>query len=171
MGIPNLPGLYRGRNFGTCPGTHLPLAELSVFAEQYARASEDEWMIDGLVAGKLHGKAVARTGATSGKAFVTAKLRAATANGEQVFVDAIAFRQSARTALLVLDDGDSTALSGELTAKTWTDREGQARVNFDMVVHAVLTPYHVRRKRLAVEGEPEQKQVAPSGDLDAGASW
>ncbi|MDR2214627.1 MAG: single-stranded DNA-binding protein [Nevskiaceae bacterium] len=110
-------------------------------------------MIDGLVSGKLAGKPVARTGATSGKPFVTAKLRAATGKGEMIHADCIAFRESARAALLALEDGDSVALAGEMTPKAWTDREGQPRASVDVVVHGVLSAYHVRRKRQAIEGE------------------
>ena len=55
-------------------------------------------------------------------------------------------------ALLALGDGESVALSGELTPKVWTGKEGTARPSLDMVAHAVVTPYHVTRKRQAVAG-------------------
>lgn len=109
-------------------------------------------MIDGLIGGKLHGKPAQRVG-QSGKAFVTAKVRTPTANGETLFVNVIAFSESVGASLLGLDDGDSVAISGALTPKAWTDRNGEVKPSLDMVAHALLTTYHVTRKRRAVSGK------------------
>ncbi|WP_446902969.1 single-stranded DNA-binding protein [Burkholderia sp. YIM B11467] len=109
-------------------------------------------MIDGLVSGKLHGTAASRTG-QSGTQFVTAKVRAAAGDGEALFVNVIAFADDAQSALLALNDGDSVALAGTLTPKVWTDKRGDAKPALDMVAHAVLTTYHVKRKRAAMQGE------------------
>jgi len=86
-------------------------------------------------------------------------VRAAGADGESLFVNVIAFADDVRAALLALDDGDSIALSGALTPKVWTDKNDEARPALDMVAHAVLTAYHVKRKRQAV-----QRQAAPAGE-------
>ncbi len=107
-------------------------------------------MIDALIAGKLHGKPTPRTG-QAGKPFVTCTVRVATET-DALFVSVIAFVATAQAALLALDDGDSVALSGSLTPKVWT-KDGKARPSLDMVAHAVLTPYHVTRKRRAMAGE------------------
>lgn len=109
-------------------------------------------MIDGLIGGKLYGTPVRRTG-KNGNQFVTAKVRAATAGGETLFVNVIAFAESAATALLALSEGDSVSLSGELTPKVWTSPDGDTRPALDMVAHAVLTEYHVNRRRQAVREE------------------
>jgi single-stranded DNA-binding protein len=109
-------------------------------------------MIDGLIGGKLHGKPAQRVG-QSGKAFVTAKVRTPTANGETLFVNVIAFSESVGASLLALDDGDSVSISGALTPKAWTDRNGEVTPSLDMVAHALLTTYHVTRKRQAVSGK------------------
>ena len=109
-------------------------------------------MIDGLVCGKLYGTATSRT-SQSGKRFVTAKVRAAVGDGESLFVNVIAFSTTAGEALLALADGDSVALAGTLTPKAWVDRAGDAKPALDLVAHAVLTTYHVKRKRAAVQGE------------------
>ncbi|GCB02946.1 single-stranded DNA-binding protein [Ralstonia sp. SET104] len=114
-------------------------------------------MIDGLIGGKLYGTAEERTG-KSGKAFVTAKVRAAGGDGETLFVNVITFSRTVGDALLALEDGDSVALSGVLTPKVWTDKNGETRPALDMVAHAVLTAYHVKRKRQAV-----QHQAPPAG--------
>lgn len=107
-------------------------------------------MIDGLVSGKLYGTATSRT-AASGKAFVTAKVRAATGDGESLFVNVIAFDDGAKSALLALGDGDSVALAGTLTPKVWTNRDGETKPALDMVAHAVLSAYDVKRRRAAVQ--------------------
>ena len=121
-------------------------------------------MIDALISGRLYAAANERTSA-NGNPFVTAKVTATAGSGESLFVNVIAFSQSARTALLALDAGDSVALSGTLTPKVWTDRHGDAKPSLDMTVHAVLTPYHVTRKRKAAQedgaGKASDRPVAP----------
>jgi hypothetical protein len=63
--------------------------------------------------------------ANNGNRFATAKVRVASINGESVFVSVIAFANAAVTALL------------------------------DMTAHAVLTAYHVTRKRQAINNPSE----------------
>ena len=110
-------------------------------------------MIDGLIAGRIYGKPTERTSKT-GKPFAIAKVRAATGEGESMFINVIAFDTAPCTALLALGDGDSVALSGSLTPKTWTDKEGNTRPALDLVAHQVLTTYHVTRKRTAMHPPP-----------------
>ncbi|MGH8787924.1 MAG: single-stranded DNA-binding protein [Cupriavidus necator] len=117
-------------------------------------------MIDGLIAGKIHGEVKTRTG-SNGRPFTTCAVRAATSNGESMFVNAIAFSDTARRALESLAAGDSVSLAGELTPKVWRDKHGEAKPALDMTVHGVLTSYHVMRKRKAVAGRVE----AESDDL------
>ena len=45
------------------------------------------------------------------------------------------------------------SISGALTPKAWTDRNGEVKPSLDMVAHALLTTYHVTRKRKAVSGK------------------
>ncbi len=106
-------------------------------------------MIDALVQGRLLCKPERRT-ASNGSSFVTAKLRTPMANGETVFINVITFSQSVGAVLLNLDDGDSTALAGELKIATYTARDGTARPSVDLVAHAALSEYHIQRKRRAV---------------------
>jgi len=117
-------------------------------------------MIDAIVSGRLYSPAAERTSA-SGNRFVVAKVTAAGGNGESLLVSVIAFSQAARTALLALEAGDSVALSGSLTPKVWTDRNGEAHPQLDLVAHAVLTAYHVRRKRKAVAAEEQPAPATP----------
>lgn len=122
-------------------------------------------MIDGLIGGKLHGKPAQRVG-QSGKAFVTAKVRTPTANGDALFVNVIAFSESVGASLLALDDGDSVSISGALTPKAWTDRNGEVKPALDMVAHALLTTYHVTRKRQALSGKQAGTPAAVSSADD-----
>jgi len=119
-------------------------------------------VIDGLVSGKLYGRPAERTGA-SGRPFVTAKVRAATSDGETLFVNVITFDDAVKAALLALDDGDSVALAGMLAPKVWRDKNGEVRPALDMVAHAVLTAYHVQRKRRAMKSG-EHSVPSTSGD-------
>jgi single-stranded DNA-binding protein len=105
-------------------------------------------VIDALIAGRLYGKPQGRT-SKNGKAFATAKLRAAMANGETAFVNVIAFSDTAKAALLALVDGDSTAISGELKVSVYQAADGTTRPSLDLVAHAVVSAYDVQRKRKA----------------------
>ena len=114
-------------------------------------------MIDALIVGKLYGQPKMMT-SKAGKPFATAKVRAAAGEGEALFVNVIAFDPATVAALLALSDGDSAALTGSLTPEVWTDRDGNHRPAVDLVTHQVLTPYHVTRKRKAVQKPVDQRQ-------------
>jgi len=81
----------------------------------------------------------------------------------------IAFSRTAGDALMALGDGESAALSGTLTAATWTDNAGKVRPSLSLQAHAVLTPYHVTRRRQAVDKpkdtEPRTHATAAIDDL------
>jgi len=104
-------------------------------------------MIEGLIAGKLVGIAETRQG-KNGTSFALAKVKATAGDGESLIVNVIAFATEASAALMALDDGDALALSGALTPKVWTDKQGNTRPALDMIATQVLTPYHVNRKRM-----------------------
>ncbi|QQX83740.1 single-stranded DNA-binding protein [Cupriavidus necator] len=107
-------------------------------------------MIDGLIAGKLYGKPEERAG-QRGTLFTVAKVRTTAGDGNSLFVNVIAFADGAQAALLAMDDGDSVALSGSLAPKAWIDKNGDPRPALDMVAHAVMTAYHVKRKRQVMQ--------------------
>jgi single-stranded DNA-binding protein len=104
-------------------------------------------MIEGLIAGKLVGVAETRQG-KNGTSFALAKVKATAGDGESLIVNVIAFATEASAALMALDDGDALALSGALTPKVWTDKQGNTRPALDMIATQVLTAYHVNRKRM-----------------------
>ena len=135
-------------------------------------------MIEAIISGKVYGKPAQRSSKT-GAAFTVAKLRVATSASESLFVNVIAFSDSAQAALLSLDDGDAAALAGTLTPKVWTDQKGNGRPALDLVAAQVLTAYGLGKKRAAVRGAGEpapDRTPAPAGpggdhDGDADDPW
>lgn len=123
-------------------------------------------MIEGLILGKLHAPAVERQ-ATTGRRYVTAKVRCAVGDNETAWVNVIAFSESACTALLALDPGDSVALAGTLKPSAWQDHEGRARPSVDLVAATVMTVYGLARKRKASPAtgaaSGERDEVEPGG--------
>lgn len=117
-------------------------------------------MIDALITGRLYGHAEERAG-QAGSTFVTCKVRVARDDADAVICNVIAFDEAVRGTLLALGDGDSVALSGALTPKVWTDKQGNARPALDLIAHAVLTVYHVARRRRAAHGRPGPDEDAP----------
>ncbi len=95
-------------------------------------------MIDALISGRTYGHAEERSG-QAGSAYVTCKVRVATDDGELIFCNVIAFKDAVRHALLLLDDGDSVSLSGALTPKVWTDKQGNVRPALDLIAHRIIT--------------------------------
>jgi single-stranded DNA-binding protein len=95
-------------------------------------------MIDGLIAGRVFGDPEQRRGKGE-SAFVVAKVRATTNDGETLFVNVIAFDDAPRAALTELRDGDSVAVAGSLIPKIWTDKQGNTKPALDMVAQRVLT--------------------------------
>lgn len=106
-------------------------------------------MIEGLITGTLVGLAEQRQGKND-TCFVLAKVKATPGDGEPLIVNVIAFAAEACAALLALDEGDTLALSGTLTPKVWTDKQGNTRPALDLVASQVQTVYHVDRKRAAL---------------------
>ena len=119
-------------------------------------------MIDALISGKIFKQPEQRTGA-SRKTFVTAKVRVSTSAEESIFVSVICFDRNPCTALLALSEGDSVSISGAMTPKVWQDKSGAARPALDLVAHAVLTSYHVQRKRRAMTDDNQPDRSFRSG--------
>lgn len=108
-------------------------------------------MIEALITGTLFSLAEQRQGKND-STFVLAKVKATTGEGEPLIVNVIAFAAEACAALLALDEGDALALTGALTPKVWTDKQGNTRPALDLVASQVLTVYQVDRKRAALDG-------------------
>ncbi len=105
-------------------------------------------MIDALIAGRLRGEPKFRT-ASNGVPFASFRMAAADKNGESVLCSCIAFSETARAAVQALGDGDSITVTGEAAVSTWQANDGTQRHGLDVLVHGVLTAYHLGRKRKA----------------------
>ena len=103
-------------------------------------------MIDGLVAGRLMGDASRRVD-KAGRTYMVARVLARNKADEEFIVNVIAFDDAACAALLALADGDALSLTGSLTPKVWTDKQGITRPSLDLVATQVLTAYHAARKQ------------------------
>lgn len=106
--------------------------------------------ITALIAGRLVADPERRT-SSNGKTYTTARVTAGT-DDDSVLCSVIAFGHVAEQ-LAALAKGDSLAITGRTKPKAWIDREGHPRAGLDVVADAVLTAYHVRRKRQAMQGE------------------
>lgn len=130
--------------------------------------------IEALIVGKLHQRPEQRTSKT-GRPFVTAKARTAAGEGDSLFVNVIAFGETACAALMALDAGDSLALAGTLKPGAWTDREGNARPSVDMVAAQVLTVYGLKKKRdasgQAAARPPAASQASAGDDFGHDDAW
>jgi single-stranded DNA-binding protein len=107
--------------------------------------------IDALVGGSVWQQPEERRG-QNGKTYVVAKVRAADSDGQSQFISVVAFSDTAKAALLALEDGDSVSLAGSLKVGTYEGRDG-VKPSVSMVAQRVLTAYHVARKRKAVAAE------------------
>lgn len=113
-------------------------------------------MIDALINGKLHKQPESKTG-KSGKPYVTALVRTAQQDGSIVFARVTAFDAEVCSKLAALAAGDTVALSGAVTLTAYTDKDSQAKPGMDMIAHALLTVYHVKHKRDAMQASPPQQ--------------
>jgi len=95
-------------------------------------------MIEALIGGRLQGEPEQRRG-KSESMYVVARVRAQDSDGELIIVNVIAFNVEVGAVLLELHDGDAVALSGSVTPKVWSDRQGNARAALDMVAVRVLS--------------------------------
>ncbi|CAG9257955.1 Single-stranded DNA-binding protein [Paraburkholderia unamae] len=106
-------------------------------------------MIDGLLSGALVKHPEART-AKNGNTFALATLRVPTGGDGVTFVRVMAFDTRVRDELLALTAGDSVSVSGPLELAIWMADSGEARVAVSVVAHALVSAYHVQRKRAEI---------------------
>lgn len=107
-------------------------------------------MMDGLIAGRLMGDASRRTD-KMGRGYTVARVLARNKADEEFIVNVIAFDNAVCTALLGLGDGDALSLTGSLTPKVWTDKQGIARPSLDLVATQLLSAFDVSRKQAALD--------------------
>lgn len=103
--------------------------------------------VTALVTGKLIGDPERRTG-QSGKAYVLAKIVAHDGDADSL-VSVMAFG-SAADQLAALGKGDTVAVNGRAKVNTWSGRDGEMKAGLSVTADAVLSAYHLKRKRQAV---------------------
>lgn len=106
--------------------------------------------ITALITGRLVADPDRRTGG-SGKPFTLAKVAAATDDGDAL-CSVIAFGTTGEK-LAALAKGDTVALTGKTKVNMWTGREGEPRAGLSMTAVHLLTAYHVKRKRHAMNAQ------------------
>ena len=89
-------------------------------------------MIEGLVAGRVWSSAERRVD-KAGRPYCVAKLRVLGADSEGVLVNLIAFDTDVCDSLLRTHEGDAISVTGALTPKVWTDKQGITKPALDMV--------------------------------------
>lgn len=112
-------------------------------------------MIDALIAGRLMGDASRRVD-KAGHTYIVARVLARNKMDEEFIVNVIAFDEAPCAALLALSDGEALTLSGALTPKVWTDKQGVVRPSLDLIASQVMTAYHASRKQAALGGADEE---------------
>lgn len=125
-------------------------------------------MIDGLIAGRLMGDASRRVD-KAGRTYIVARVLARNKMDEEFIVNVIAFDDAPCAALLALADGEALTLSGALTPKVWTDKQGIARPSLDLIAAQVMTAYHVGRKQAALGGDGSEGSRSSATQGDRGA--
>ena len=83
----------------------------------------------------------------AGRGYIVARVLARNRADEEFIVNVIAFDEAAGKALLALRDGESLSLSGGLTPKVWTDKQGIVRPSLDMVATHVLSAQQAAGKQ------------------------
>jgi single-stranded DNA-binding protein len=121
-------------------------------------------MIDAMLRGRLVADPERKL-TKAGRDYATARLSATDREGGEHLVLLTAFDDEAVRALLSLGKGDALAVAGELSAGVWTPEGGEPRPSLRVLVHRVLTPYAVQRRREAASGarrEGVQKLATPA---------
>lgn len=105
--------------------------------------------MDALLTGKLATTPDART-ASNGNRYCIARVSVPMGAEDRLSVSVIAFGAGVVDGLLALAKDETVAIAGELTSKVRTDGDGNSKPSDGMKAHALLTPYHVSRKRQAM---------------------
>lgn len=110
--------------------------------------------ITALITGRLMKDPEQRAGG-NGQPFTRALIAAATDDGSAL-VSVIAFGSLAEQ-LAALRRGDTAALTGRAKVNTWAGNDGETRAGLSVVVDGMLTAYHLRQRRKAMQSTAEQE--------------
>lgn len=117
-------------------------------------------MLDALISGRLRGAPSVRT-SNAGKPFAIWRMSVHDRNGESVLCSCIAFSATAIEAVQRLGDGDAIAATGEASLNEWKGADGTTRHGLDVLVHGVLSAYHLGRKRKGSEPAQDDDERGP----------
>jgi len=124
--------------------------------------------LDVLAQGKLV-KAPEQRTARNGSPFALAQLSVSTDGDESILCSLITFRVETVAAMLALDAGDALAVAGRAKVTTWTNRDGETKAGLSITVDQLLTAYHVKRKRSAVQDDDhapdESTTLVPASEV------
>ncbi|MGS0757507.1 single-stranded DNA-binding protein [Roseateles sp. GG27B] len=127
--------------------------------------------VTALVTGRLLADPEQRTG-PSGKAYTLARMAVQTDGEESAAASLIAFGTAAEQ-LVALSKGDTVAATGRCKVTSWSGRDGEAKAGLSVTVDLLLSAYHLKRKRAAVQpkdgGQQASKAGAQAGRSGAGA--
>lgn len=127
--------------------------------------------LDALCAGRLTRAAELRTSKT-GRDYATAQMAVQADGDERVLVSLICFAADAVQEIRALEAGDSLCVAGRAKLSAWSDKSsGEPRAGLSVTVEKVLTPYHLRRRRQATQGDAGTEDgltPAPAPDHPAG---
>lgn len=117
--------------------------------------------ITALVTGRLLADPEQRTG-PSGKPYTLARMAAQTDGDESAAVSLIAFGTAAEQ-LAALSKGDTLAVTGRCKVATWSGRDGELKSGLSVTVDLLLTAYHLKRKRAAVQPQDGEQRASKAG--------
>ncbi|MEX3962694.1 single-stranded DNA-binding protein [Paraburkholderia sp. EG286B] len=106
-------------------------------------------MIDGLIAGQLVGEPQHRRSG-NGNPYLLVRLRVPQGDAPALFAAVFVFDAEAREQLMACGPGDSVCVAGSIKVDIWKPDDGEPRVNLTVTANALVTPYHVRRRRAAM---------------------
>ncbi|MCC8400953.1 single-stranded DNA-binding protein [Paraburkholderia sp. MMS20-SJTN17] len=113
-------------------------------------------MIDALLGGSLAKDPESRT-AKNGNPYALVTLRVPNGGNIALFARITAFDAHVRDELLSLGKGDALSVAGPLEVGAWKADNGEVRPSLSMVAHAIVSPYHVKRRRAAIQGSPKAR--------------
>jgi len=106
-------------------------------------------MIDALLGGALAKDPETRA-AKNGNTYALATVRVPTGADSVIFARVMAFDAHVRDELLALAKGDAVSVTGPLELGIWHADNGEARVSVSVIAHALVSTYHVKRRRAEI---------------------
>lgn len=106
--------------------------------------------VDILITGRVTRNPASKVG-KNGNPYCNWMMQAADKDGDYLTASCISFKPDVLTTMQAMGEGDCVSVSGEAAISTWEAKDGTPRTGLSILVHAVVTPYHVTRKRQATQ--------------------